>query len=1013
MPVSACVVGAFGARMAARILLALALLFSFSTVPGCMKRKGDFASAPGSYGAPSREAVAAAEPGAAQEKAGTWKRSTVADHTIRIEVGDEETLPVHAMQVQARVDGFRARVLLDVDFHNPHSQMLEGTMKLRLPEGASPYFLAYGAHVATAAPVVIARDPDAPVRATELEPEQILAARATTWEAPKVARMVERDKAAQAYRATVQRNVDPAIAEWGGAGVFNTRLFPIAAHQMHRVVIGYDVDLVQVGDSWHLPLHLPEGADRRTLDVDVATPGATKATLAHVKGNQKDGRTRFSLENPTDEAFDLAIDGAIAPAVRGTEGSIEFLAARVRPQLPEIAATGRRRAVFAVDVSMSSNPDQFNVWLDLLRATLEKNRGDIDEFAVLFFDIEAFWWEPKFVSNTPANVERLMKHADTLALEGATDLAVALGQAARPSWLDSDRAAHDVFLLGDGASTWGEASVDRMALRLQKELDGRVFAYRTGLPGGDTAALDKLARATGGAVFSVTGASEVAAAATAHKREAWELVSVLVPGVEDIVVAGAPRFLFPGQSITIAGRLRSAAPKTIRLHVRRGEATKTVDVAMPPVVESELAPRVYGQIATTQLEAFEDAGGVDALPYARHFRITGRTASLLMLDSEADYERFGLTPEIEREDAEAVATVLASLTLERADADLAKVLGDPKRELLVRVRRLARVNGDDAALRKHLEILIERMPKSAFEVDVPALHAKSHDADAVGTTIAAQLRKHELVYDDVIAEAERRRAKLGAADGLKALSSLVEANPGDTVMARDVAFIAADWGLSAQTYHLLQRVAATRPEEPQTYHALALGLAELGANDLAMLHFEIAYSGQWDGRFGAFHDIVAMDYARFLRATPVKELANRGLAQERQAQLRQESGIDTSDLVVMITWNTDDTDVDLHVIEPNGAECYYKNPETISGGRLTRDVTQGYGPEMYTNERAGRGKYKIFAHYFASNSNRMSTRTKVYATIYENFGTPQEKVTRKTVPLRDGKENHDLAVVKF
>lgn len=976
-----------------------------------MKRKGDASMAPGVAAAP--EAVAAGEAGA-QEAPTTWKRSTVADHTVRIEVGDQETLPLEAMQIQARVDGFRARVLIDVDFHNPHDRMLEGTMKLRLPEGASPYFLAYGPHVATTAPVVIARDPDAPVAATELEPEQILAARATTWEAPKVARMVERDKAAQAYRATVQRNVDPAIAEWGGAGVFNTRLFPIAPGHLHRVVIGYDVDLLQVGDAWHLPLHLPKDAARRTLDVDVATPGATKAALASATGKKADGRTRFAIDNPDDDAFDLSIDGAVAPAVHGKEGATEFLAARVKPQLPEIAATGRRRAVFAVDVSMSSNPDQFNVWLDLLRATLEKNRGDIEEFAVMFFDVEAFWWETKFVANNSANVERLMKHADTLALEGATDLAAALGEAAHPSWLDREgRGAWDVFLLGDGASTWGEASTDRVALRLQKDLDGRLFAYRTGLPGGDTAALDKLARATGGAVFSVTGASEVAAAATAHKREAWELLDVLAPGVDDIVVGGAPRFLFPGQAITIAGRVGASVPKTIRMHVRRGEIVKTIDVAMPPVVESELAPRVYGQIATTQLEEFEDAGGVEAVAYARHFRVTGRTASLLMLDSEADYERFGLTPGIEQEDAEKVATLPASQTLERARAELARVLGDPKRELLARVRRLVRVNGGDNGMRVHLETLIDRMPKSAFEVTVPPLHAESHDADAVSAAVAEQLRTHELVYDDIVAEAERRRAKLSAADGLKALSSLVEANPGDTVMARDVAFIASDWGVGAQTYHLLQRVAATRPEEPQTYHALALSLAELGANDLAMLNFEIAYSGQWDGRFGAFHDIVAMDYARFLRATPVKSLANRGLAQERVAQLRQESGIDTSDLVVMITWNTDNTDVDLHVIEPNGAECYYKNPETISGGRLTRDVTQGYGPEMYTNERAGRGRYKIFAHYFASNQNRMSTRTKVYATIYENFGTSKETVTRKTVPLRDGKENHEIAVVKF
>ena len=87
--------------------------------------------------------------------------------------------------------------------------------------------------------------------------------------------------------------------------------------------------------------------------------------------------------------------------------------------------------------------------------------------------------------------------------------------------------------------------------------------------GGDTAALDKLARATGGAVFSVTGASEVAAAATAHKREAWELVSVLVPGAEDIVAIG------------IAGEpLDEMHPRTGRMSQRFGHEGGAETAAM-------------------------------------------------------------------------------------------------------------------------------------------------------------------------------------------------------------------------------------------------------------------------------------------------------------------------------------------------------------------------------------------------------------------------------------------------
>ena len=60
---------------------------------------------------------------------------------------------------------------------------------------------------------------------------------------------------------------------------------------------------------------------------------------------------------------------------------------------------------------------------------------------------------------------------------------------------------------------------------------------------------------------------------------------------------------------------------------------------------------------------------------------------------------------------------------------------------------------------------------------------------------------------------------------LKALSSLVEYRPGDLVLARDVGFSALDWGLGEQAYHLLRRVAESRPYEPQTYLALAHCLA--------------------------------------------------------------------------------------------------------------------------------------------------------------------------------------------
>ena len=75
-----------------------------------------------------------------------------------------------------------------------------------------------------------------------------------------------------------------------------------------------------------------------------------------------------------------------------------------------------------------------------MRAVLENNRDQIEQFAVLFFNVETFWWQEKFVANTPENVEALMNYADGLALEGATDLGRALAEAAAPAWLQRSRA---------------------------------------------------------------------------------------------------------------------------------------------------------------------------------------------------------------------------------------------------------------------------------------------------------------------------------------------------------------------------------------------------------------------------------------------------------------------------------------------------------------------------------------------------------------------------------------------
>jgi hypothetical protein len=283
----------------------------------------------------------------------------------------------------------------------------------------------------------------------------------------------------------------------------------------------------------------------------------------------------------------------------------------------------------------------------------------------------------------------------------------------------------------------------------------------------------------------------------------------------------------------------------------------------------------------------------------------------------------------------------------------------------------------------------------------------------VPPNVQSILAWRKLDYDILTAESQRRLRPFGAFDALRAMSSLVEEQPGDGVLARDVGFSAMEWGLHWQAYHLFRRVAAARPFEPQTYRALAQALMAMGKIDLAIAYFEIGLSGRWQPRFGEFRQILALDYLRLLRRIERGE-AKTLLGAHARARVREIEGqfnFGRPDLVIMITWNTDNTDVDLHVIEPSGEECYYGHRRTRIGGSLTQDVTQGYGPEMYTLTGGPSGRFAVRAHYFASDRNRMSARTKVYATIIEGWGSPKERVTEKVVTLELGKQVHDIALI--
>lgn len=104
-------------------------------------------------------------------------------------------------------------------------------------------------------------------------------------------------------------------------------------------------------------------------------------------------------------------------------------------------------------------------------------------------------------------------------------------------------------------------------------------------------------------------------------------------------------------------------------------------------------------------------------------------------------------------------------------------------------------------------------------------------------------------------------------------------------------------------------------------------------------------------------------------------------------------------LRVILSWDSDATDLDLHVLTPDGGHAFYGDRVLANGGALDVDVTTGYGPEIFSMPAPQPGIYHVYVNYYGA-GDRLDDLTVAQVTIIGNEGTPDEKRQAFRVPLR-------------
>ena len=504
---------------------------------------------------------------------------------ISLTASDGTGLVLTRLEAKAVVEGPLAFTELHLRFQNPQDRVLEGRFAITLPDGAALSRFA-------------------------MRQDQ-------GW---MEAEVVERMAARRAYEDFLHRRQDPALLENEAGNEFSARVFPIPARGTKELIVSFSHE---VQGTYTLPLRgLPQvgevAASVRIARPDRVSPKYDEMTLAQAAWQP-------------DRDFTVSLGGA-PRAIRAGE----LVAATIDP-LAEAAPAAIGGVTFLFDTSASRAPG-FAGQVENLIATigeLARTHGDKLPVTIAAFDQSVEEVYRGTAGGAAAARDKLFARRPL----GASDTAGAL------RWAAANAPARRVVLVGDAVATVGDDAALGAALAALKPHVDRVDVV---LVGGirDRDAAIRLTRGAfrddGAILDGARGPAEVARRLGLATRSG---VKISVEGARWVwpeTLDGVQ----PGDATVVIAAL--AAEAGARVQVKAGDVVATV--APVPVTRPLLARAAAGaEIARLQRarDAAPDAAKRSELAKqivglsTRH-RVVSDLTALLVLETEADYVRFGI-----------------------------------------------------------------------------------------------------------------------------------------------------------------------------------------------------------------------------------------------------------------------------------------------------------------------------------------------------------------------------------
>ncbi|MEI4517590.1 MULTISPECIES: VIT domain-containing protein [unclassified Stenotrophomonas] len=922
--------------------------------------------------------------------------------------GAEQPVQLEQARIDSHVAAGLAETRIELVFRNPNRRVLEGALEFPLAEGQQ-------------------------VTAFALDIDGVL----------RDAVPVPKAQGRQVFEAIERRRVDPGLLEQTAGNQFRLRIYPIPALGTRRVALtvreALPVD--REGLRWTLPLQFVGQANAVQLQLDAVATGVPVThgppTLALAL---RDGAWRAQWQGsgrqlPDQLGWTLPLPRGL-DAVRGDFDSDHYVMVQVPVPVQTRDRTLPHRVGLLWDASGSARHRDTAAELALLQRYFAAIGNGEVQLTVLRDRAEP---ARRFAIRN-GDWSALRRHLEALPYDGAS----ALGDwTAQP---DID----EYLLVSDGLANYGKR--ERPALRANQ----RLYALSGAGARTDSDRLRAWARAGQGQLLVLNGSHDVESMAARLLRDNPGNVQAEGDGLNDLIV-DAER---AGQGwVRVLARMQHANG-VLRLQVPAaggGRQTLTVPLAQARDTGGALVAHAWADARRRELAA-DPAGNRAAIQaLSQRFGLVGPDTSLLVLETLDDYLRYGIRPAapLQRDydrlhavklDDEASARRARLDTLARQFAERehwwnrawpkgappaaasSKQLMAPMPAAAPAPPAPAMMVAAESAQRERAEAAsttLDRVELTAArrtQADAAADMAVEGDADdranqgglritvaawAPDSAYARRLRaaRPEAVYALYLQEREQHADSsafyLDVADmlfahgqrdlALRVLSNLAEMQLENRHVLRVLGYRLMQAKAPALAVPVFRDVLALGEEEPQSFRDLALALEADNQPQAALAAFNEVVVRPWDERFDGI-SLIALDELTTL-------VARTGVdARAVDPRLRRPMPLD---LRVVLSWDSDNSDMDLWVTDPNGERAYYGNRLTFQGGQMSRDFTGGYGPEQFSLRQAKPGRYKVEANYFGSREQLVTGATTLTLRLSTHWGSRRQQDQQVTLRLKD------------